>query len=96
MKIKNFSEKNFIIDGDYIHLTPPDDLTLRVPGGESSVTNNLGGHHHHNYLNHQFNKNHNKQLSKTYSFHITQILKLKQYIKPKLFQNNYSESTING
>ena len=86
MKIKNFSEKNFIIDGDYIHLTPPDDLTSRVPGGESSVTNNLGVHHH-NYLNHQFNKSHNKQLSKTYSFHITQILKLKQYVKnPSYFR----------
>lgn len=103
MKIKNFSEKNFIIDGDYIHLTPPDDLTLRVPGGESSVTNNLGGHHHHNYLNHQFNKNHNKQLSKTYSFHITQILKLKQYIKnPSYFriiiqsQQSMDEDTVNG
>ncbi|KAL6451031.1 REX4 RNA exonuclease 4 [Candida maltosa Xu316] len=87
MKIKNFSEKNFIIDGDYIHLTPPDELTLRAPG-ESSVTNVNGHHnHHHNYLNHQFNKNHNKQSSKTYSFHITQIFKLKQYVKnPNYFR----------
>ncbi|RCK64025.1 hypothetical protein Cantr_10642 [Candida viswanathii] len=103
MKIKNFSEKNFIIDGDYIHLTPPDDLTLRVPGAESSVGNNLGGHHHHNYLNHQFNKNHNKQLSKTYSFHITQILKLKQYVKnPSYFriiiksQQSMDDNTVSG
>ena len=88
MKIKNFSEKNFIIDGDYIHLTPPDDLTMNMPP-ESSVIN-INGHnhtHHHNYLNHQFNRAHNKTLTKTYSFHITQILKLKKYVKnPNYFR----------
>ncbi|KAF6069418.1 hypothetical protein FOB64_003068 [Candida albicans] len=88
MKIKNFSEKNFIIDGDYIHLTPPDDLTMNMPP-ESSVIN-INGHnhtHHHNYLNHQFNRAHNKTSTKTYSFHITQILKLKKYVKnPNYFR----------
>ncbi|CAX45518.1 conserved hypothetical protein [Candida dubliniensis CD36] len=88
MKIKNFSEKNFIIDGDYIHLTPPDDLTMSMPV-ESSVIN-INGHnhtHHHNYLNHQFNRAHNKTSTKTYSFHITQILKLKKYVKnPNYFR----------
>ncbi|CAI5757201.1 unnamed protein product [Candida verbasci] len=89
IKIKNFSEKNFIIDGDYIHLTPPDDLTLRNTGQIESMTesNLIGGHHKNHHLNHQFNKAHNKHSTKTYSFHITQILKLKQYTKtPNYFR----------
>ncbi|EGW32512.1 uncharacterized protein SPAPADRAFT_61572, partial [Spathaspora passalidarum NRRL Y-27907] len=73
MKIKNFSEKNFIIDGDYIHLTPPDDVDL------GNIEENAATqHHHYNYLGHHGSK----ASSKTYSFHITQITKTKQYTKP--------------
>lgn len=80
MKIKTFTEKNFIIDGDYIHITPPDDIMLNM--GESVAHNQpLNFNQHHHNLNQQLNRVSNKQLSKTYSFHITQIMKVKQYSK---------------
>ena len=79
MKIKNFSEKNFIIDGDYIHLTPPDDFELRNPMDSVNDATTATTHFPH-HLGH---KSHSKQLSsKTYSFHVTQIAKLKRYTKP--------------
>ncbi|EDK45435.1 hypothetical protein LELG_03614 [Lodderomyces elongisporus NRRL YB-4239] len=78
MKLKTYNQRMFIIDGDYIHLTPPDYLNSGTePGG------GLGQHHnfnHHN-LNHQYIRSARKQLLKTYSFHITQVLRLKQYSK---------------
>ncbi|RLV94761.1 hypothetical protein JA1_001618 [Spathaspora sp. JA1] len=82
MKIKNFSEKNFIIDGDYIHLTPPDDIDLT-----NIEDNPTTQHHHYNYLTHHGSK----ASSKTYSFHITQISKTKQYAKPA----NYFRLIVN-
>ncbi|KAG7660705.1 AVO1 [[Candida] subhashii] len=79
MKIKNFSEKNFIIDGDYIHLTPPDDFELRNPMDSVNDATTATTHFPH-HLGH---KSHSKQSSsKTYSFHVTQIAKLKRYTKP--------------
>ncbi|KAI5961401.1 AVO1 [Candida pseudojiufengensis] len=84
MKIKTFTEKMFIIDGDYIHITPLDDVLSKTIGNDSSIaaatTQPHQSHfnqHHHN-LNHHINKTAN---TKTYSFHITQILKSKQYSK---------------
>lgn len=83
MKIKTFTEKNFIIDGDYIHITPPDDLMLKNIGESVAHNQPLNFNQHHTYhnLNQQLNRVSNKQLTKTYSFHITQILKVKQYSK---------------
>ncbi|KAI5967547.1 AVO1 [Candida margitis] len=83
MKIKTFTEKNFIIDGDYIHITPPDDLMLKNIGESVSHNQPLNFNQHHTYhnLNQQLNRVSNKQSTKTYSFHITQIMKVKQYSK---------------
>lgn len=52
--------------------------------GESVAHNqplNFNQHHTYHNLNQQLNRVSNKQLTKTYSFHITQILKVKQYSK---------------
>ncbi|KAI5954644.1 AVO1 [Candida jiufengensis] len=77
MKIKTFTEKMFIIDGDYIHITPLDDVLSKNIGNDSSIAAHQSHFQHHN-LNHHINKTAN---TKTYSFHITQILKSKQYSK---------------
>lgn len=83
MKLKTFTEKSFIIDGDYIHITPPDDLMLKNMGESMSQNQltNFNQHHTYHNLNQQLNRVANKQLMKTYSFHITQIMKVKQYSK---------------
>ncbi|KAI5964024.1 AVO1 [Candida theae] len=83
MKIKTFTEKNFIIDGDYIHITPPDDIMLKNIGESIAHNQQLNFNQHHTYhnLNQQLNRVANKQSTKTYSFHITQIMKVKQYSK---------------
>lgn len=90
--ILNRIEKALIIDGDYIHLAPTDDTNWRKNPYENpfsqSNTNNTSGnaasHHHHHYLHHyNYSKYYNDSMMKTSSFHITQIIKLKQYKQSK-------------
>lgn len=77
----NKFERSLIVDGDYIHLAPSE-----VTSYKKSTTDNpfygshLHHHHHHHHLHHYNYANYyNSLLMKTASFHITQIIKLKQY-----------------
>lgn len=89
--ILNRIEKALIIDGDYIHLAPTDDTNWRKNPYDnpfSQSTNNNSGtatsNHHHHYLHHyNYSKYYNDSMMKTSSFHITQIIKLKQYKQSK-------------
>ncbi|KAK6463985.1 hypothetical protein DFJ63DRAFT_333579 [Scheffersomyces coipomensis] len=78
--ILNKMERSLVIDGDYIHLTPSDDAVFKLnpadnPFGQSDINQNH--HHHHHYYN--YNNYYKQSMQKTSSFHITQIVKLKQY-----------------
>lgn len=90
--ILNRIEKALIIDGDYIHLAPTDDTNWKKnlyenPFSQSSNTHSTNGNtssHHHHYLHHyNYSKYYNDSMMKTSSFHITQIIKLKQYKQSK-------------
>lgn len=92
--ILNRIEKALILDGDYIHLAPTDDTNWKKnpydnPFTQNSTTNssttgNANSHHHHHYLHHyNYSKYYNDTMMKTSSFHITQIIKLKQYKQSK-------------
>lgn len=78
----NKIEKALIIDGDYIHLAPTDDVNWRNnPADNPLATSNLS---HHHYLHHyNYSKFYKETMMKTSSFHITQIVKLKQYTQTK-------------
>lgn len=81
--IINRIEKALIIDGDYIHLAPTDDVNWRNNPADNplSTSNNLS---HHHYLHHyNYSKFYKETMMKTSSFHITQIVKLKQYTQSK-------------
>lgn len=79
--ILNKIEKSLVIDGDYIHLTPSDDAIFKKnPSGSPGIANNTavtGTHHHFHHYN--YSSYYNNLMMKTTSFHITQIVKLKQY-----------------
>ncbi|PSK79281.1 hypothetical protein CJJ07_000783 [Candidozyma auris] len=79
----NKIEKALIIDGDYIHLAPTDDVNWRNnPADNPLSTSNVGSHHH--YLHHyNYSKFYKETMMKTSSFHITQIVKLKKYSHSK-------------
>lgn len=81
--IINRIEKALIIDGDYIHLAPTDDVNWRNnPADNPLATSNNLSHHH--YLHHyNYSKFYKETMMKTSSFHITQIVKLKQYTQSK-------------
>lgn len=83
--ILNRIEKSLIIDGDYIHLAPTDDTNWKKnPYENPFVSNQNSHHHHHHYLHHyNYSKYYNDTMMKTSSFHITQIVKLKQYKQTK-------------
>lgn len=89
--ILNRIEKALILDGDHIHLAPTDDTTWKKnpyenPFTQNSSTGNSSGnsHHHHHYLHHyNYSKYYSDTMMKTSSFHITQIIKLKQYKQSK-------------
>jgi hypothetical protein len=74
--ILNKLERFFIIDGDYIWLTPPDEISNISNYG---TLDNAGDSHHHHHL--RFNNYYKTLLTKTNQFHITQIVKVKQYKK---------------
>lgn len=81
--ILNRIEKSLIIDGDYIHLAPTDDVNWHSNFADNSLStsNNLS---HHHYLHHyNYSKFYKETMMKTSSFHITQIVKLKQYAQSK-------------
>lgn len=85
--ILNRIEKSLIIDGDHIHLAPSDDMKWRKNPYDnpfSSSNNNSNSNHHHHYLHHyNYSKYYNDTIMKTSSFHITQIVKIKQYKQSK-------------
>lgn len=91
--ILNRIEKALILDGDHIHLAPTDDTNWKKnlydnPFQSGSTTGNSNGtansHHHHHYLHHyNYSKYYNSTMMKTSSFHIAQIIKLKQYKQSK-------------
>lgn len=89
--ILNRIEKALILDGDHIHLAPTDDTTWKKnpyenPFTQNSSTGNSSGnsHHHHHYLHHyNYSKYYSDTMMKTSSFHIMQIIKLKQYKQSK-------------
>lgn len=90
--ILNRIEKSLIIDGDYIHLAPTDDTNWKKnqydnPFGQSSNAQAANGNtssNYHHYLHHyNYSKYYNDTMMKTSSFHITQIIKLKQYKQTK-------------
>lgn len=81
----NRIEKSLIIDGDYIHIAPADDVSLKktsndvLYGGSHSESK-----HHHHYLHHyNYSKYYNDTMMKTSSFHVSQIIKLKHFKKSK-------------
>lgn len=81
----NRIEKSLIIDGDYIHIVPPDDVNLKKTASEAMYG---GSHsenkHHHHYLHHyNYSKYYNDTMMKTSSFHVSQIIKLKHFKKGK-------------
>lgn len=83
--ILNRIEKSLIIDGDYIHIAPADDVSLKktsndvLYGGSHSESK-----HHHHYLHHyNYAKYYNDTMMKTSSFHVSQIVKLKHFKKSK-------------
>lgn len=78
----NRIEKSLIIDGDYIHLAPTDDATWsKTPHESAFSTSNV--HHHHHLHHYNYSKFYNDTMMKTSSFHISQIVKLKQYTQSK-------------
>lgn len=85
--ILNRIEKSLIIDGDHIHLAPSDDMKWKKNPYDnpfSSSNNNSNSNHHHHYLHHyNYSKYYNDTIMKTSSFHITQIIKIKQYKQSK-------------
>lgn len=85
--ILNRIEKSLIIDGDHIHLAPSDDMKWRKNPYDnpfSSSNNNSSSNHHHHYLHHyNYSKYYNDTIMKTSSFHIAQIVKIKQYKQSK-------------
>lgn len=79
--ILNRIEKSLVLDGDYIHLTPSDDIVFKAnPNDSPLVTQSVLHHHHHLY---NYNNYYKELMMKTSSFHITQITKLKQYKNSK-------------
>lgn len=80
----NRIEKQLIIDGDYVHLTPDELMSWKKNPLDGIFLQSHHHHHHHNYLNHyNYTNYYIRLLMKTSSFHITQIVKLKQYIHSK-------------
>jgi hypothetical protein len=78
-------ERSFTIDGDYIWLTPPDDIYTKTIGTDNPFDGHFS-HHHRHHFNNLYKL---EQLLKTISFHITQVVKVKQYKNsknPKLFR----------
>ncbi|KAG7194609.1 uncharacterized protein KQ657_004285 [Scheffersomyces spartinae] len=95
--ILNRIEKSLIIDGDYVHLAPTDDITFRdtnntfsnSSGGyhsnnnSNSTTTTSTTHHHHHLYYYNYNNYYKELMLKTSSFHITQITKVKHYKNAK-------------
>lgn len=80
--ILNKIEKSLIIDGDYVHLAPTDDITFRDtnnPFSNPSGGHSNNHHHHHHLYYYNYNNYYKELMLKTSSFHITQISKVKQY-----------------
>lgn len=79
--ILNKIEKSLIIDGDYIRLQPPEDKAYIMNTDLNPfLASQAGTSHHHRHLHHyNYSNYYNSSMLKTSSFHITQIVKLKQY-----------------
>lgn len=82
--ILNKIEKSLIIDGDYIRLQPPEDRAYTKDPNDNPFLASQGGHSHHHHLHHyNYSNYYNGSMMKTSSFHITQVVKLKQYKNSK-------------
>ncbi|KAK6455473.1 uncharacterized protein RJT20DRAFT_119242 [Scheffersomyces xylosifermentans] len=85
--ILNKIEKSLIIDGDYIHLTQSDDIFFKKNALDNPFPTQSEGqshhHHHHHLYYYNYNNYYKESMMKTSSFHITQIVKLKQYKNSK-------------
>lgn len=77
--ILNKIEKQLIIDGDYIHLAPTEDITWKTNPLDNPFASTNNSSHHHHLHHYNYSSYYNKSMMKTSSFHITQITKLKQY-----------------
>lgn len=78
--ILNKIEKALIIDGDYIRLQAPEDKAFTANPSENPFLASQAGVSHHRHLHHyNYSNYYNSSMLKTSSFHITQIVKLKQY-----------------
>lgn len=83
--ILNRIEKLLIIDGDYIHIAPADNVKLKKASSEvldgGSQDESKQNHH---YLHHyNYSKYYNDTMMKTSSFHVSQIIKVKHFRKGK-------------
>lgn len=85
--ILNKIEKSLVIDGDYIHLTPSDDVVFKKNPIDPSYTPSNASHPHnqthHHFHHYNYSNYYNNLMMKTTSFHVTQIVKLKQYKSSK-------------
>lgn len=83
--ILNKLEKSLIIDGDYIRLQPPEDKAyLKNPDENPFLQGSQSQSHHHRHLyQYNYSNYYNSSMMKTSSFHISQIVKLKQYKNSK-------------
>lgn len=84
--ILNKIEKSLIIDGDYIHLTPSDDIVFKGNPNDIPLSAQSAGqshHHHHHLYYYNYNNYYKELMMKTSSFHITQVIKMKQYKNSK-------------
>lgn len=86
--ILNKIEKSLVIDGDYIHLTPSDDIVFKKnpndnPFAQSEGAQQHHNHHHHHLYYYNYTNYYKELMMKTSSFHITQIIRLKQYKSSK-------------
>ncbi|CAH6719452.1 hypothetical protein CLIB1444_02S08878 [[Candida] jaroonii] len=84
--ILNKLEKSLIIDGDYIRLQPPEDKAyLKNPDDNPFLQgqSQSQSHHHRHLYQYNYSNYYNSSMMKTSSFHISQIVKLKQYKNSK-------------
>lgn len=81
----NRIEKSLIIDGDYVHIAPADDVSLKKTSADMLYGSHSESKHHHHYLHHyNYSKYYNDTMMKTSSFHVSQIIEVKHYKKSKI------------
>lgn len=96
----NRIEKSLIIDGDYIHIVPADDVNLKKTSNDVLYGSHSESKHHHHYLHHyNYSKYYNDTMMKTSSFHVSQIVKVKKLKRsknPLLFKIVIEKDTDHG